>query len=236
MRIIAKLLLLSLEEDEEVVLNAVMSALGSFENKTQLKEEIACEKLALEGMEIDASKRLVYRGEKEVNITFTEFEILHLLARNPGRVFSKEQIYDIVWKESYSGGYNIIMSHIRNIREKIEDNPSKPIYIHVETVVLLSKGVVDKDNFRKVRVDFSLEDMDLTELRGKATYAQVKEYIFNEFGLKVSSLYIAQVKKKCGIETGENHNLPKSEDAKQPQVTPEKEEAIMKAFKHFGVI
>lgn len=111
-----------------------------------------------------------------------------------------------------------------------------PMTVHVETVVLLSKGVVDKDNFRKVRVDFSLEDMDLTELRGKATYAQVKEYIFNEFGLKVSSLYIAQVKKKCGIETGENHNLPKSEDAKQPQVTPEKEEAIMKAFKHFGVI
>ena len=107
---------------------------------------------------------------------------------------------------------------------------------HVETVVLLSKGDVDKDNFRKVKVDFSLEDMDLTELRGKATYAQVKEYILNEFGLKVSSLYIAQVKKKCGIETGENHNLPKSEDARQPQVTPEKEEAIMKAFKHFGVI
>ena len=105
-----------------------------------------------------------------------------------------------------------------------------------ETVVLLSKGVVDKDNFRKVKVDFSLEDMDLTELRGKATYAQVKEYILNEFGLKVSSLYIAQVKKKCGIETGENHNLPKSENAKQPQVTPEKEEAIMKAFRHFGVI
>ena len=127
MRIIAKLLLLSLEEDEEVVLNAVMSALGSFENKTQLKEEIACEKLAFKRM--DASKRLVYRGEKEVNITFTEFEILHLLARNPGRVFSKEQIYDIVWKESYSGDYNIVMSHIRNIREKIEDNPSKPIYI-----------------------------------------------------------------------------------------------------------
>lgn len=109
--------------------DAVMSALGSFENKTQLKEEIACEKLAFKRMEIDASKRLVYRGEKEVNITFTEFEILHLLARNPGRVFSKEQIYDIVWKESYSGDYNIVMSHIRNIREKIEDNPSKPIYI-----------------------------------------------------------------------------------------------------------
>ena len=107
---------------------------------------------------------------------------------------------------------------------------------HVETVVLLSKGVVDKDNFRKVKVDFSLEDMDLTELRGKATYAQVKEYILNEFGLKVSSLYIAQVKKKCGLEVGKNSYLPKSEDARQPQVTPEKEEAIMKAFRHFGVI
>ena len=121
---------------------------------------------------------------------------------------------------------------------------------HVETVVLLSKGakgpvdlcsarteverrLVDS---RKVKVDFSLEDMDLSEFKGKATYAQVKEYILSESGLKVSSLYIAQVKKKCGIETGENHYLPKSEKAKQPHVTPEKEEAIMKAFKHFGVI
>ena len=100
-----------------------------FENKTQLKEEIVCEKLAFAGMEIDASKRLVYRGEKEVNITFTEFEILYLLASSPGRVFSKEQIYDLVWEEPYFGDYNIVMSHIRNIREKIEDNPSKPIYI-----------------------------------------------------------------------------------------------------------
>ena len=106
-----------------------MSVLDGFENKMQMLKENFCTKLVFEGMEIDASKRLVYRGEKEVNITFTEFEILHLLARNPGRVFSKEQIYDIVWKESYSGDYNIIMSHIRNIREKIEDNPSKPIYI-----------------------------------------------------------------------------------------------------------
>lgn len=169
MRIIAKLLLLSLEEDEEVVLNAVMSALGSFENKTQLKEEIACEKLAFAGMEIDASKRLVYRGEKEVNITFTEFEILHLLARNPGRVFSKEQIYDIVWKESYSGDYNIIIIHNRNIREKIEDNPSKPIYIHVETCVLLSRKAPDAEI--KVRLDMS--ELDITSAEGKAKVPQV---------------------------------------------------------------
>ena len=80
-------------------------------------------------MEIDASKRLVYRGEKEVNITFTEFEILHLLARNPGRVFSKEQIYDIVWNEPYSGDYNIVMTHIHHIRTKLEDDPTHPFYI-----------------------------------------------------------------------------------------------------------
>ena len=62
-------------------------------------------------------------------MTFTEFEILHLLARKPGRVFSKEQIYDTVWKEACSGDYNIVMSHIRNIREKIVDNLHKPVYI-----------------------------------------------------------------------------------------------------------
>lgn len=116
-------------KEEYVLKNILSNRLGSFENKTQLKEEIACEKLAFAGMEIDASKRLVYRGEKEVNITFTEFEILYLLASSPGRVFSKEQIYELVWEEPYFGDYNIVMSHIRNIREKIEDNPSKPIYI-----------------------------------------------------------------------------------------------------------
>jgi len=181
-RIIAKLLLLSLEEDEEVVLNAVMSALGSFENKTQLKEEIACEKLAFAGMEIDASKRLVYRGEKEVNITFTEFEILHLLVRNQGRVFSKEQIYDIVWKESYSGDYNIIMSNIRNIREKIEDNPSKPIYIHVETCVLLSRKAPDAEI--KVRLDMS--ELDITSVESKAKVPQVGFFYTTKAGITAS--------------------------------------------------
>lgn len=182
MRIIAKLLLLSLEEDEEVVLNAVMSALRSFENKTQLKEEIACEKLAFAGMEIDASKRLVYRGEKEVNITFTEFEILHLLARNPGRVFSKEQIYDIVWKESYSGDYNIIISHNRNIREKIEDNPSKLIYIHVETCVLLSRKAPDAEI--KVRLDMS--ELDITSAESKAKVPQAGFFYTTKAGITAS--------------------------------------------------
>lgn len=182
MRIIAKLLLLSLEEDEEVVLNAVMSALGSFENKTQLKEEIACEKLAFAGMEIYASKRLVYRGEKEVNITFTEFEILHLLARNPGRVFSKKQIYDIVWKESYSGDYNIIISHIRNIRDKIEDNPSKPIYIHVETCVLLSRKAPDAE----INVRLDMSELDITSAESKAKVPQAGFFYTTKAGITAS--------------------------------------------------
>ena len=104
---------------------------------------------------------------------------------------------------------------------------------HVETVVLLSKGMVDS---RKVKVDFSLEDMDLSEFKGKATYEQIKAYVLEKTGLKVSSLYIAQIKKKCGLDVGENFNPAKSENARQPQCTPEKEDAIMQAFRHFGII
>lgn len=111
------------------MLNSVISALDGFRNKAQLVEAKTYTRLVFEGIEIDVSKRLVYRDKREINVTCIEFEILYLLARNPGRVFSKEQIYDFVWKESYSGDYNIVMSHIRNIREKIEDNPSKPVYI-----------------------------------------------------------------------------------------------------------
>ena len=105
--------------------------------------------------------------------------------------------------------------------------------VHVETVVLLYKGMFDS---RKVKVDFSLEDMDLSEFKGKATYEQIKAYVLEETGLKVSSLYIAQIKKKCGLDVGENFNLAKSENARQPQCTPEKEDAIMQAFKHFGIV
>lgn len=125
-----------------------------------------------------------------------------------------------------------------------------PWTANVETVVLLSKGakgpvdlcsarteverrLVDS---RKVKVDFSLENMDLSEFKGKATYEQIKAYVLEKTGLKVSSLYIAQIKKKCGLDVGENFNLPKSENARQPQCTPEKEEAIMQAFKHFGIV
>lgn len=76
---------------------------------------------------------------------------------------------------------------------------STAVTTHVETVVLLSKGMVDS---RKVKVDFSLEDMDLSEFKGKATYEQIKAYVLEQTGLKVSSLYIAQIKKKCGLDVG----------------------------------
>ena len=95
-----------------------------------LKHDDFCKEiLHFEGLCIDKYKRIVVRDEKEIELTYTEFEILLLLAQNAGIVFSKEQIYNSVWKEPYFGDYNIVMSHIRNIREKIEDNPSKPIYI-----------------------------------------------------------------------------------------------------------
>ena len=103
----------------------------------------------------------------------------------------------------------------------------------VETVVLLSKGEVDS---KKIRVEFSLEDMDMSEFQDGATYTQIKDYVQEHSGLKVSNLYISQIKRKCGIGVGKNYNLPKSEDSRQPQCPPEKEKAIREAFKYFGII
>ena len=104
---------------------------------------------------------------------------------------------------------------------------------HVETVVLLSKGEIDS---KKVRVEFSLEDMDMSGFQKGATYEQIKAYVLEKHGLKVSSLYISQVKRKCGIIERDNYNKPKSEDAKQPQCPPEKEAAIMEALRYFYMV
>ena len=104
---------------------------------------------------------------------------------------------------------------------------------HVETVVLLSKGEIDS---KKVRVEFSLEDMDMSRFQKDATYSQIKERVLQQTGLKVSSLYIAQVKQKHGIIERENYNKPKSENTKQPKCPPEKEAAITEALKFFGMI
>ncbi len=121
-------MILTFEDGEDEILNHIMSYVSTgtkvFQSFVSAKK-----KLIFSDLEIDITKRLVKKQQEEIILTFTEFEILLLLAQNAGIVFSKEQIYDGVWKEPYFGDYNIVMSHIRNIREKIEDNPSKPVYI-----------------------------------------------------------------------------------------------------------
>ncbi len=104
---------------------------------------------------------------------------------------------------------------------------------HTETVVLLSKGEIDS---KKVRVEFSLEDMDMSGFQKGATYEQIKAYVLEHTGLKVSSLYISQIKRKCGLDVGQNYNLSKKEDAKVPKCPPEKEAAIRDALKYFQMI
>lgn len=126
--IYGKMLMLTFEDSEEEILNHMVSYVSVGAKAFQVVENARTE-LRFDGLEIDVAKRLVRKQKQEIDLTFTEFEILHLLARNLGRVFNKEQIYNSVWKEPYFGDYNIVMSHIRNIWEKIEDNPSKPIYI-----------------------------------------------------------------------------------------------------------
>lgn len=103
---------------------------------------------------------------------------------------------------------------------------------HVETVVLLSKQKPDDT----IEIDLDLDKLDATSAELKATYQEIKDYVLKEFGLKVSNLYISQVKRKCGIEVGENYNLPKSENARVPQCPKEKEEAIKAALKYYAMI
>ena len=104
---------------------------------------------------------------------------------------------------------------------------------HVETVVLLSKGEIES---KKIRVEFSLENMDLSDFQKSATYKQIKAYVKEQNGLSVSSLYIAQVKQKCGIIERENYNKAKSDGVKQPKCPLDKERAIMEALKYFRMI
>ena len=107
-----------------------------------------------------------------------------------------------------------------------------PATVHVETVVLLSQQKPDDT----IEIDLDLDELDATSAELKATYQEIKDYVLKEFGLKVSSLYISQVKRKCGIEVGENYNLPKTENPKVPQCPKEKEDAIKAALKYFAMI
>ena len=104
--------------------------------------------------------------------------------------------------------------------------------VHVETVVLLSQQKPDDT----IEIDLDLDELDATSAELKATYQEIKDYVLKEFGLKVSNLYISQIKRKCGIEVGENYNLTKTENPKVPQCPKEKEEAIKAALKYFAMI
>ena len=103
---------------------------------------------------------------------------------------------------------------------------------HIETVVLLSQQKPDDT----IEIDLDLDELDATTAETKATYEEIKAYVWDKHHLKVSSLYISQVKRKCGLEVGQNYNLSKSESSKVPKCPPEKEAVIMGALKHFQMI
>ena len=123
-----KRMLLALSEDEEDVCRRMLQIISEsprFEGCNVLHVE---KHLNFGGIKLNLAEKNVIIHDAEIMLTNREFAILYLLAKSPGRIFSKEQIYDIVWHKPYSGDYNIVMSHIHQIREKIEDNPGKPIY------------------------------------------------------------------------------------------------------------
>ena len=107
-----------------------------------------------------------------------------------------------------------------------------PGTVHVETVVLLSQQKPDD----VIEVDLDLDELDITSAESKATYQEIKDYVLKEFGLKVSTLYISQIKRKCGIEVGEHYNFSHKENQRVPQCPKEKEDAIRAALEHFAMI
>ena len=136
---------------------------------------------------------------------------------------------------------NFLQPHQRGVQHfslpEYSENSGKCISItlstHVETVCLLSKLHEAKHH---VNVKLDMDEMDITSAESKATYEEIKKYVLEETGLKVSNLYIAQVKDKHGLEKRENYNLSKSEDARQPKCPKEKEKAIEDALRHFQMI
>ena len=161
------------------------------------------------GLDNPTSGSVIVRGEELAKKNDEELTIFR--RRNIGFIFQN---------------YNLVP--ILNVYENIV----LPVELDGETVCLLSK----LNAKQHIEVDIHMDELDLTDAEKKATYSEIKEYVLEHTGLKVSSLYIAQVKQKCGIIERENYNKPKSDDAKQPQCPPDKEKAIKEALKHFGMI
>lgn len=135
---------------------------------------------------------------------------------------------------------NFLRPHQRGVQHfslpEYSENSGKCISItlstHVETVVLLSRKTPDDT----IEVDLDLDELDITAAESKATYQEIKDYVLKEFGLKVSTLYISQIKRKCGIDVGEHYNISQKENQKVPQCPKEKEDAIRAALEHFAMI
>ncbi len=149
-----------------------------------------------------------------------------------GNVLPKSIVYVSCDPATFARDAAILCEEYGYKLEKVCPVDMFPGSMNVETVAHLSKLDVDKH----ISVEIELDEMDLTSAESKATYAQIKEYVWNKFQLKVPTLYIAQIKRKCGIELREHYNKSKKEKQIIPQCTPEKEEAIMDALRHFKMI
>ena len=130
---------------------------------------------------------------------------------------------------------SFIKKIVFNFPVPVDGEEVKELPLETETTVETVCLLVLRNPVTHINIDVDVEEM-VQDKRGLATYGQIKEYVLERSGLKVSSLYIAQVKQKCGIIERENYNKPKSDDARQPQCPPEKEKAIKEALKHFGMI
>ena len=128
---------------------------------------------------------------------------------------------DAAWLEEH--GYHA---------EKVQPVDLFPRTRHCEAVLLLTKLNVEWH----IEVDVNMEELDVTAAESKATYDQIRDYVWEHYQLKVSNLYIAQVKQKYGIIERENYHKAKNENTKQPQCPKEKEDAIVDALRHFQMI
>lgn len=240
------------KEDNELIVEAY-SGIGaiSLYLKDKAKEIIGIESIkdavvnanqnaALNGCEHvsflcdDAANKLTYLSKKRS---------IDVLVVDPPRSGLDDAMLDCILRSKIKNiiyvscnpatlGKNLAVLSSRYNVDKIQPIDIFPHTPHVETVALLSKLNVDKH----IDVEIKLDELDLTSAESKATYAQIKEYVLEKFGLKVSTLYIAQTKKKCGIEMREHYNKSKKDNQAILQCTPEKEEAIMDALRHFKMI
>lgn len=126
----------------------------------------------------------------------------------------------------------VLLSQHRDKSTRLDEHGSRQIEMQASRLASLLAQKPDDT----IEIDLDLDELDATSAELKATYQEIKDYVLKEFGLKVSNLYISQIKRKCGIEVGENYNLPKTENPKVPQCPKEKEDAIKAALKYFAMI